>query len=117
MSLEATLLVAVCADYSDRRNDKLAGPARYKPATIAAGESVRTLIVSAGLKNDATPIIQGFARESEARMAAIVHPLLTLLASLTRQELAQQVTYLRAECAILRSKLPDRITLNDQERC
>ena len=49
-------------------------------------------------------------------MAAIVHPLLTLLASLTRQELAQQVTYLKAENAILRSKLPDRITLNNQER-
>jgi putative transposase len=49
-------------------------------------------------------------------MAAIVHPLLTLLASLTRQELAQQVTYLKAENAILRGKLPDRITLNNQER-
>ena len=49
-------------------------------------------------------------------MAAIVHPLLTLLASLTRQELAQQVTYLKAENAILRRKLPDRITLNNQER-
>ena len=49
-------------------------------------------------------------------MAAIVHPLLTLLASLTRQELAQQVTYLKTENAILRSKLPDRITLNNQER-
>jgi len=49
-------------------------------------------------------------------MAAIVHPLLTLLASLTRQELAQQVTYLKAENAILRSKLPDRIRLNNQER-
>jgi putative transposase len=49
-------------------------------------------------------------------MAAIVHPLLTLLASITRQELAQQVTYLKAENAILRSKLPDRITLNNQER-
>ncbi|WP_168566047.1 integrase core domain-containing protein [Crateriforma spongiae] len=49
-------------------------------------------------------------------MAAIVHPLLALLASLTRQELAQQVTYLKAENAILRSKLPERITLNNQER-
>lgn len=49
-------------------------------------------------------------------MAAIVHPLLTLLASLTRQELAQQVTYLKAENAVLRSKLPDRITRNNQER-
>jgi|GEM_PF-2119663 len=50
-------------------------------------------------------------------MAAIVHPLLTLLASLTRQELAQQVTYLKAENAILRSKPPERITLHNQERC
>ncbi|WP_149495356.1 integrase core domain-containing protein [Roseiconus lacunae] len=49
-------------------------------------------------------------------MAAIIHPLLALLASLTRQELAQQVTYLKAENAILRSKLPDRITLSNQER-
>lgn len=30
-------------------------------------------------------------------MTAIIHPLLTLLASLTRQELAKQVTYLKAE--------------------
>jgi hypothetical protein len=29
-------------------------------------------------------------------MAALIHPLRTLLASLTRQELAKQVTYLRA---------------------
>ncbi len=49
-------------------------------------------------------------------MAAIIHPLLTLLASLTRQELAQQVTYLKAENRILRSKLPDRMTLSNQER-
>lgn len=49
-------------------------------------------------------------------MASIIHPLLTLLASLTRQELAQQVTYLKAENQILRRKLPDRITLSNQER-
>jgi putative transposase len=49
-------------------------------------------------------------------MAVIIHPLLALLASLTRQELAQQVTYLKAENRILRRKLPDRITLNNQER-
>jgi len=49
-------------------------------------------------------------------MAAIVHPLLTLLASLTRQELARQVTYLKAENRILRSKLPVRISLSNQER-
>lgn len=49
-------------------------------------------------------------------MAAMIHPLLTLLASLPRQDMAQQVTYLRAENRILRSKLPDRITLSNQER-
>ncbi|MCA9215226.1 MAG: integrase core domain-containing protein [Planctomycetales bacterium] len=49
-------------------------------------------------------------------MANIVHPLLTLLASLTRQELAQQVRYLKAENEILRSRLPSRITLDNRER-
>lgn len=49
-------------------------------------------------------------------MTAIIHPLLTLLASLARQDLAQRVTYLRAENRILRSKLPQRITQNNQER-
>lgn len=49
-------------------------------------------------------------------MVNIVHPLLTLLASLTRQELAQQVRYLKAENEILRSKLPNRITLDNRER-
>jgi putative transposase len=39
-------------------------------------------------------------------MAALIYPLLTLLASLTRQELAKQVAYLRAENRILRRKLP-----------
>ncbi len=49
-------------------------------------------------------------------MAAVLHPLLTLLASLTRQELARQVAYLKAENQVLRSKLPKRITLTDQQR-
>jgi len=57
-----------------------------------------------------------FRKDSGAPLAAIIHPLLALLASLTRQELAQQVTYLKAENRILRSKLPNRITLNNQER-
>jgi hypothetical protein len=48
--------------------------------------------------------------------SAIIHPLLLLRASLSRQELAQQVTYLKTENNILRSKLPDRIRLNHQER-
>ncbi|TWU54889.1 Integrase core domain protein [Rubripirellula tenax] len=49
-------------------------------------------------------------------MVNIVHPLLTLLASLTRQELAQQIRYLKAENEILRSKLPSRVTLDNRER-
>jgi putative transposase len=49
-------------------------------------------------------------------MAAIIHPLLTLLASLSRQELARQVTYLRAENQILRPRLPGRLQLNQQEK-
>ena len=39
-----------------------------------------------------------------------------MLASLTRQELARQVAYLKAENQLLRSKLPKRITLTDQQR-
>ena len=49
-------------------------------------------------------------------MASIIHPLLTLLASVTRQQLLQQISYLLAENRMLRSKLPDRIILNNQER-
>ena len=49
-------------------------------------------------------------------MAAIIHPLLTLLASCSRQELARQNRYLKVENQILRSKLPQRITLSNQER-
>jgi putative transposase len=56
------------------------------------------------------------ARVFQFPMINIVHPLLTLLASLTRQELAQQVRYLKAENEILRSKLPSRITLDNRER-
>ena len=49
-------------------------------------------------------------------MAKIIHPLLTLLASLSRQELGRQIAYLKAENQILRSKLPKRITLDNRER-
>ena len=49
-------------------------------------------------------------------MAALIHPLRTLLASLTRQELAKQVTYLQTENRTLRSKLPQRIELSNHER-
>jgi putative transposase len=41
---------------------------------------------------------------------------LTLLASLSRQELAQQVRYLKAENQTFHSKLPTRITLDNRER-
>jgi putative transposase len=49
-------------------------------------------------------------------MAAVLHPLLAMLASLTRRELARQVAYLIAEHQVLQSKLPKRITLTDQQR-
>jgi putative transposase len=49
-------------------------------------------------------------------MASLIDPLRTLLASLTLQELAKQVAYLRAENRILRSKLPQRIELSNHER-
>lgn len=49
-------------------------------------------------------------------MAAVLHPLLAMLASLTRQELVRQVAYLKAENQLLRSKLPARIALTDLER-
>jgi putative transposase len=39
-----------------------------------------------------------------------------MLASLTRQELARQVQFLKAENQILRSKLPARITVTPEER-
>lgn len=49
-------------------------------------------------------------------MASIIQPLLTLLASLSRQELARQVTYRKAGNQILWLKLPKRIELSNQER-
>lgn len=39
---------AIGAGYSDRGSDNLAGPTRFKPAAVAAGESFRRLVVSAG---------------------------------------------------------------------
>jgi hypothetical protein len=70
---------------------------------------------SAGYKNSATSIFPGICKGSAVQMAAIIHPLPTLLASLSRQELARQVTYLRAENQILRSRLCERLQLNQQE--
>ncbi len=57
-----------------------------------------------------------FGKDSAAHLATIIHPLLTLLASVTRQQLLQKIAYLLAENRILRSKLPDRISLSNQER-
>ena len=48
--------------------------------------------------------------------ARIVHPLLSLLASVTRQELARQVAYLKEENRVLRARLPRRIVTTEQER-
>lgn len=47
-------------------------------------------------------------------MANTVHPRLILLVSLTRQEPAQQIRYLKAENEVLRSKLPGRVTLDNR---
>ena len=69
------------------------------------------LLLQAGYKNLATSCFYGFARIPPLAMASIVHPLLSLLASLTRQQLARQVAYLKAENQMLRSKLPNRISL------
>ena len=46
----------------------------------------------------------------------ILHPLLSLLASVTRQELARQVAYLKEENRILRTRLPARIVTTEPER-
>src|SRR4029453_5429436 len=49
-------------------------------------------------------------------MSRIFHPLLYLLVSATRQELAGQVHYLKTENQILRSKLPKRVLVTPTER-
>jgi putative transposase len=46
----------------------------------------------------------------------VLHPLFALLASVTRQELARQVAYLKEENQILRARLPKVITVSDKER-
>lgn len=46
----------------------------------------------------------------------ILHPLLSLLSSVTRQELARQVAYLKEENRVLRERLPKRIVTTDKER-
>ena len=49
-------------------------------------------------------------------MSRIFHPLLYILVSATRQELARQVNYLKTENQILRSKLPKRVLVTATER-
>ena len=49
-------------------------------------------------------------------MGRILHPLLSLLASVTRQELARQVAYLKEENRILRARLPERLVATDREK-
>jgi len=46
----------------------------------------------------------------------LLHPLFSLLASVTRQELARQVAYLKAENQILRARLPQHIVTTPKER-
>ena len=46
----------------------------------------------------------------------ILHPLLVFLASLTQQELARQVVFLREENRILRSRLPGRVVATPTEK-
>ncbi len=49
-------------------------------------------------------------------MTFVLHPLLVMLASLTHQELARQVVFLREENRVLRSRLPKRIAVTPCER-
>ena len=46
----------------------------------------------------------------------ILHPLFHLLGSLTQQELARQVSYLKEENKVLRARLPERVYTTDKER-
>ena len=49
-------------------------------------------------------------------MPRFFHPLVALLASMTRSELGRQVQYLKAENQVLRAKLPKRITVTPCEQ-
>ena len=46
----------------------------------------------------------------------ILHPLFHLLGSLTQQELARQVAYLKEENKVLRERLPERVSPTEKER-
>lgn len=49
-------------------------------------------------------------------MNPILHPIFALLASVTRQDQARQVAYLKEEHRILRTRLPERLVATAQER-
>lgn len=49
-------------------------------------------------------------------MPSLFQSLFVMLATATRQELARQVTYLKAENAVLRARLPKRIEVTQKER-
>lgn len=49
-------------------------------------------------------------------MRNLYHSLLLVIASATNKELARHVRYLKAEDEILRSKLPDRVTVTAKEK-
>ena len=49
-------------------------------------------------------------------MTRVFQSLMFLLASATKQELTRQVAYLKVENQILRSKLPGRVKVTDQEK-
>ncbi len=49
-------------------------------------------------------------------MRQVLHQLFALLASVTRQDLARQVAYLKEGNRILRSKLPKQVVVTEKER-
>jgi putative transposase len=49
-------------------------------------------------------------------MKNLYHSLLLLIAGSTQKELAAQIRYLKIENDVLRSKLPDRVSVTDRER-
>jgi putative transposase len=49
-------------------------------------------------------------------MKNLYHSLLLLIAGSTQKELAAQIRYLKIENEVLRSKLPDRVSVSDRER-
>jgi len=64
-----------------------------RQARVLLTHSPQVTIAVAGSRNSATPIFPVFGKNWQLSTASIIHPLLTLLAPLTRQELARQVTY------------------------